>query len=84
MHEQTTSINVLMSSLLESRLKEIALSSQKSEQELIIEAVESYLKQFPPIKTCYDLAKELDIIGSVTDLPSDLSTNSNYFDEFGL
>jgi len=83
MNAQNTTINISISLLLESRLKEIALKSQKSEQELIIEAVESYIKQFSAPKTCYDLAIELNIIGSVPDLPSDLSTNSNYFDRFG-
>ncbi len=60
---QTTSINILVSSILESRLKEVAKLSQKSEQKLIIEAVENYLKQFSSPKNCYALAKELGIIG---------------------
>lgn len=48
-----------------------------------MEAIEKYLQDFPPQKSCYDLAKELGIIGSADNLPSDLSTNKDYFQGFG-
>jgi virulence-associated protein VagC len=34
-------------------------------------------------KSCYNLAMELGIIGIAKDLPSDLSTNPDYFEGFG-
>jgi len=46
--------------------------------------VKNYLQQFPSEKTCYDLAQELGVIGRATNLPPDLSTNSDYFDQFGV
>lgn len=33
-------------------------------------------------KNCYDLALEIEVISVTNDLPSDLSINSNYFEEF--
>lgn len=45
--------------------------------------MESYIRKFIPEKSCYDLAMELDVIGSVVDLPKDLSTNPDYFNGFG-
>lgn len=78
-----TNISIPLSPILEQRLKEVAQMSQKSEQELILEAVENHLKQFPKQKTCYDLAKELGVIGVADNLPSDLSTNPDYFEGFG-
>jgi predicted DNA-binding antitoxin AbrB/MazE fold protein len=41
------------------------------------------LEKLSSAKSCYDLAQELGIIGIAEDLPSDLSTNKNYFEGFG-
>jgi predicted DNA-binding protein len=76
-------ISIPLSPSLEQRLKEVAQMNQKTEQELILEALENHLKQFPTQKSCYDLAIELGVIGVAEDLPSDLSTNPDYFDRFG-
>ena len=80
---QTSNINISVSHILKLRLKEATELSHRSEEELIIEAVEKYLEQFSSQKNCYDLAKELGLIGAAVDLPINLSTNSNYLDEFG-
>ena len=49
----------------------------------VIEELEKDVKQFSAPQNCYDLARSLGIIGIVKDLPSDLSTNPDYFEEFG-
>ena len=76
-------ITIPISLTLEKRLKEVAKIRQTSEQELIVEAVEHHLEQFVLPRTCYDLAIELGVVGTGTNLPSDLSTNPKYFDGFG-
>ncbi|WP_254174857.1 CopG family ribbon-helix-helix protein [Planktothrix pseudagardhii] len=79
----TNSITIPVSETLSEQLKTLAELQDKSEHELIIEALESYIRKFIPEKSCYDLAIELDVIGSVVDLPTDLSTNPDYFNGFG-
>ena len=76
-------ISIPLSPSLEQRLKEVAQMNQKTEQELILEAIENHLEQFSYPKSCYDLAIELGVIGVAEDLPSDLSTNPSYFQGFG-
>lgn len=79
---ESINITIPVNQRLEKRLKEVAQISQKSEQELILEALENHLKQFPSSQNCYDLANDLGILGVTEDLPSDLSTNPNYFQGF--
>ena len=76
-------ISIALSPSLEQRLKQVAQMNQKTEQELILEAIENHLEQFLSSKSCYDLAIELGVIGVAEDLPSDLSTNPSYFQGFG-
>ncbi len=76
-------ISIALSPSLEKRLKEVAQMNQKTEQELILEAIENHLEQFLSPKSCYDLAIELGVMGVAEDLPSDLSTNPSYFQGFG-
>ncbi len=49
----------------------------------VLEELENDVKQFYAPQNCYDLAMELGIIGIAKDLPSDLSTNPDYFEGFG-
>lgn len=74
-----TNITIALSTSLEQKLKQVAELSQKSEQDLIIEAIENHLKQFYPRQSCSDLAMELGVIGVSEDLPPDLSTNPEHF-----
>ncbi len=76
-------VTIALSTNLEQKLKLAAKLSQKSEQDLIIEAIENHLKQFYPKQSCYDLAMELEVIGVAENLPPDLSTNPEYFEGFG-
>jgi len=73
-------MNIILSSKLQQKLTKMAQKTQKSEQEVIIDALEKHLNT-PQIseQNCYDLALELGVIGIAEDLPSDLSTNPDYF-----
>ncbi len=62
---QTHSVTIPVSETLSEQLKTLAELQDKSEHELIIEAVESYIRKFIPEKSCYDLAMELDVIGKI-------------------
>jgi hypothetical protein len=80
--EQIT-LNVSVNLLLEKQLKDAVKLTNKTEEDLIREALEIYLSQINKTQTCYDLALESGIIGVAKDLPSDLSTNPDYFQGFG-
>ncbi|WP_373480204.1 hypothetical protein [Geminocystis sp.] len=80
--EQIT-LNVSVNLLLEKQLKDAVKLTNKTEEDLIREALEIYLSQINKTKTCYDLALESGVIGIAKDLPSDLSTNQDYFQGFG-
>ncbi|MEB3191037.1 MAG: hypothetical protein VKL42_11905 [Snowella sp.] len=70
---------------LNQRLKEAAKTQNKSEQALILEALENHLDTISPPQNCYDLLEELGILETIkeVDLPPDLSTNPKYLKNFG-
>jgi hypothetical protein len=85
---ETIASKVLQSTKYSDDTKSLAgsvLSQADSEQELILEALESHLNKISPNVNCYDLLQELGIFQETedVDLPSDLSTNPQYFDNFG-
>ncbi|MBD2543388.1 hypothetical protein H6G72_05875 [Planktothricoides sp. FACHB-1370] len=65
---------------LEAQLKAIAKQTNKTEQELIIEAITKHLQELNQSQNCYDLALQLGVIGRAENLPADLSTNPNYLE----
>jgi len=67
---------------LEAQLKAIAKQSNKTEQEVIIEAITKHIQELNQSQNCYDLALHLGVIGRAENLPSDLSTNPNYLEGF--
>ena len=75
--------NLSLDSQLEQQLKSVAQLTNKSEQQLIIEALEKHLQELSQAQNCYDLALQLGVIGIAEDLPPDLSTNKDYFEGFG-
>ncbi len=81
--EQEKMLKVPVSLVLDQQLKDAVKLTNKTEEDLIREALEIYLSQINQAKTCYDLALESGIIGIADDLPSDLSTNKDYFQGFG-
>jgi len=73
-------MDIVLSSNLQQKLTKLAQQTKKSEQEVIIEALEKHLEIEEPLKrNCYDRALELGVIGVAENLPSDLSTNPDYF-----
>ncbi|BAZ36851.1 hypothetical protein NIES4101_27710 (plasmid) [Calothrix sp. NIES-4101] len=67
-------------------LKSISIRQNKSESEIVIIALREYfnfLSAASSSNSCYDLALELGVVGIAKDLPSDLSTNKEYFKGFG-
>ncbi|AFZ48349.1 hypothetical protein Cyast_2403 [Cyanobacterium stanieri PCC 7202] len=76
-------MDITFNQALQKKLTKLAQITQKSEQQVIIEALEKHLETTQiPEKNCYDLALELGVIAAATDLPNDLSTNSDYFKLF--
>jgi hypothetical protein len=78
-----TTFKLALNSQLEAQLKSIAQLTNKSEQQLIVEALEKHLQELSQPQNCYDLALQLGVIGIAEDLPPDLSTNHDYFEGFG-
>lgn len=73
-------MDIVLSSNLQQKLTKLAQQTKKSEQEVIIEVLEKYLEIEETLEqNCYDRALELGVIGVAEDLPSDLSTNPDYF-----
>ena len=56
-------MDIILNSNLEQQLQSIAKLTEKSEQQIIIEALEKYLQSIDKPKNCYDLALELGVIG---------------------
>lgn len=68
---------------LQSGLRRRAALAQKSESEVVREALEAYLSNAPEGPSAYDLAVRAGVIGCVKSGPRDLSTNPKYFKGFG-
>jgi predicted DNA-binding protein len=64
-------------------LSGLSQRKNKTESEIVREALGKYLKEAMAEQNCYDLAMELGIIGVASGQPSDLSTNKDYLNRFG-
>ena len=73
-------VHLFLPVYLEALLKAIAKQTNKTEQELIIEAIIKHLQELNQSQNCYDLALQLGVIGRAENLPADLSTNPNYLE----
>ena len=51
--------------------------------DIVRQVLEEHLKQRKPRESCYELARELGILGSAKGLPTDLSTNPIHMEGFG-
>jgi predicted DNA-binding protein len=65
------------------RLQKRAGMKGRSESELVRDALEKYLGEDPAPGSAYDLARNAGLIGCVRGAPRDLSTNREYFKDFG-
>lgn len=59
-------------------LRHYSKRENSSESDIVRAALNHYFAALSARKTCYDLAKELGILGVAQQLPPDLSTNKNY------
>ncbi|ELS00209.1 hypothetical protein [Gloeocapsa sp. PCC 73106] len=64
-------------------LSSLSRRKNKTESEIVREALGEYLKETMAEQNCYDLAVELGVIGVSAGQPSDLSTNKDYLNGFG-
>lgn len=67
----------------QSILSRLSRRQNKTESEIVREALQLYFQAANSQESCYDLACNLGIIGVTEDLPSDLSTNKDYLEGFG-
>ena len=44
---------------------------------------EAHLEAETPAESCLDIARRVGLVGCAKGLPPDLSTNRDYFEEFG-
>jgi hypothetical protein len=69
---------------LKRQLEAEAREKGVSPSEIVRQVLEEHVRRPRPGESCYDLAKRLGIIGSAKGLPTDLSTNPEHMEGFGL
>ncbi len=75
-------ISLKISKSLEQRLQQSAAEAGVNKSELLRQALERYLSQNKVASESSVVALAGDLVGCFRG-PADLSTNSDYFDEFG-
>ena len=76
-------ISVRLDAEIERRLREAARAAGKNESEVVREALTAYLAGHQRRENALEVARRAGIIGCAKGLPSDLSTNPDYFEGFG-
>jgi predicted DNA-binding protein len=84
MPTQSRRLSVRISDRLYSGISKAVARTGKREADLVREALDLYLGAQDPELTCFTLAKRARLIGCVRAVPSDLSTNREYMNGFGL
>jgi hypothetical protein len=79
----TGRITVDIDEQLHNKLAALAVQSGLPESAVIRQAIEQFISHQETPVTCYDVAKQAGLIGSVQGLPPDLSTNPKYMEGFG-
>jgi predicted DNA-binding protein len=79
----TDRMTVRIDPRLRRRLRAMSRRQKRKESELVREALEAYCQNGQKELSCYDLALRAGFIGSVKNLPPDLSTNPKYMEGFG-
>ena len=67
----------------QSILSSLSRRENKTESEIMRAALRKYFQESVTQENSYELAQKLGIIGVAQDLPSDLSSNKDYFEGFG-
>ena len=75
-------ISVRISQEVAAKLARRAAASERRSSDLVREALETFLDRNSD-ESCFDLAKKSKLAGAVRNAPSDLSTNRDYFENFG-
>lgn len=76
-------INVRVDDRLKVELEAEAREQGVSPSEIVRRALEEHLRQRTSRENCRQLADRLGFLGSVQDLPADLSTNPIHMEGFG-
>jgi metal-responsive CopG/Arc/MetJ family transcriptional regulator len=76
-------INVRLDARLKEQLDSAARAEGVSPSDIVRAALREHLKTRLPRPSCLDIARQIGIVGVFTDAPSDLSTNKEYFKDFG-
>jgi hypothetical protein len=76
-------ITIDIDAQLQDKLAALAAQSGVPESDVIRCAIEQFVAQQEMPTTCYDVAKQAGLIGSMPGLPPDLSTNPKYMEGFG-
>jgi len=72
-------ITICLSEEERNLLRHYSQRENTSESDIVRAALNHYFATLSARKTCYDLAKELGILGVAQQLPPDLSTNKDHF-----
>lgn len=76
-------VTVRLPGELKHALDSEASTTGHSPSEIVRVALSRHLRRRRPQRTCFDVAKELGVIGAAKNLPADLSTNLKHFEGFG-
>lgn len=76
-------INVRVESPLKQKLEVEARRKGVSPSAIVRQVLEEHFGRQVPPENCRELAERLGILGSIKDLPPDLSTNPEYMEGFG-
>jgi hypothetical protein len=77
-------INVRVEERLKRELEAEAREKGVRPSDIVRQVLEEHVRQRVPRESCLDLARRLGILGSAKGLPSDLSTNPEHMEGFGL
>lgn len=76
-------VTIRLDDQTERRLRQEALSSRRSESEIVRDALTAYFARVRRRVTALEVARRAGIIGCAEGLPPDLSTNKEYLEGFG-
>ena len=77
-------INLNLAPQLNDLLQAEAEAAGVKPAEVIREALRRHLAGKPPRRSCLDIARQVGVVGIYKDGPSDLSTNKEHFEGFGV
>jgi hypothetical protein len=77
-------INVRVDERLKLQLEAEAREKGVRPSDIVRQALEEHTRQRAPRESCLDIARRIGILGIYTDAPTDLSTNPEHMEGFGL